>query len=228
MSVLAIIPARSGSKGLVDKNIKDLSGHPLMYYTIKAAIESEVFDEIMVSTDSTEYKRIAVQCGASVPFLRSAEMSADEASSWDTVEEVLKNYEKQEMYFDTVCLLQPTSPLRTAKDIQKAYGIYKTKSAKAVVAVCASKHPPISYGLLGEDGEMNHFSNRTFVGRRQDYKTYYRVNGAIYFVDVPTLREDHFIYKEGSYAYIMNESKSIDIDDEYDFRLAEFLMNDKE
>ena len=224
MAVLAIIPARSGSKGLKDKNIKDLAGHPLIHYSICAALESKVFDEVMVSTDSERYAEIAKECGASVPFLRSEEMSSDTATSWDMVEEVLTKYEEVGKHFDTVCLLQPTSPLRKAEDIISAYQIFKEKGAIAVVAVCEADHPPMSFGTIDSDGGLGHFINRDAVGRRQDYKTYYRINGAVYFVDVKSLREDHFIYKEKSYAYIMDRKRSIDIDNEFDFQMTEFLI----
>lgn len=122
MRNLAIIPARSGSKGLPDKNIMDLNGKPMMYYTIRAAIDSGCFEEIMVSTDSPKYAEIAVACGAKVPFLRSEAMSGDSAGSWDTVREVLSNYQKLGQTFDYVTLLQPTSPLRTAEDIRGQIG----------------------------------------------------------------------------------------------------------
>ncbi len=226
MSVLAIIPARSGSKGLKNKNIKELAGRPLMDYSIKAALDSQVFDEIMVSTDSQQYADIAKACGANVPFLRSAALSSDTATSWDMVEEVLDKYKGMGKYFDTICLLQPTSPLRGAADIQNAYRLYNDKKANAVVAVCQADHPPMSLGTIDDDGGLGHFIDRDAIGRRQDYKTYYRINGAIYFVDVKSLRADHYIYKENSYAYIMDADKSIDIDNEYDFRLAEFMLKE--
>ena len=121
MKNLAIIPARSGSKGLVDKNIKLLDGKPLIAYSIEAALQSGVFDMVMVSTDSEKYAEIAWNYGAQVPFLRSAETSSDTASSWDAVAEVIENYRKLGTVFDTFMLLQPTSPLRTAQNIREAY-----------------------------------------------------------------------------------------------------------
>ena len=120
MKNLAIIPARSGSKGLKDKNIKMLSGKPLMAYTIEAAIESKMFCKVMVSTDSGNYAEIAREYGAEVPFLRSNELSGDKAGSWEVVLEVLQQYQTVGEIFDTVCLLQPTSPLRDSADIIQA------------------------------------------------------------------------------------------------------------
>ena len=135
MNNIAIISARSGSKGLPDKNIKELSGKPLMAYSIEAAIQSECFDDVMVSTDSEKYAEIARMYGAEVPFMRSEVTSSDTASSWDVVEEVLQGYEKMGKIFDTICLLQPTSPMRTSGDIKAAYSLYKEKDAIAVLSM---------------------------------------------------------------------------------------------
>ena len=136
MSNIAIIPARSGSKGLKDKNIKELCGKPLFAYSIEAALKSSCFDEVMVSTDSEKYAEIARRYGASVPFLRSVSTSSDIASSWDMVDEVLAGYRDLGREFETFCLLQPTSPLRTAKDIIAAYKLYNDKASFSVVSVC--------------------------------------------------------------------------------------------
>ena len=135
MKNIAIIPARSGSKGLPDKNIKLLNGKPLLQYSVEAALASGCFDKVMVSTDSEKYAEIAREAGAEVPFLRSAYTSTDKASSWDMVEEVLDGYKKLGYTFDTFCLLQPTSPMRTAEDIAKAYAVMREKNAFAVVSI---------------------------------------------------------------------------------------------
>ena len=115
MKAIAIIPARSGSKGLKDKNIKLLNGKPLIYYTIKAALDSNCFDEVYVSTDSEKYRDIAIECGASVPFLRNTENAGDKSSSWDVVRECLAKYKEIGKDFDCFMLLQPTSPLKQSK-----------------------------------------------------------------------------------------------------------------
>ena len=157
MRNLAIIPARSGSKGVKDKNIKVLCGKPLMGYTIEAALESGMFDEVMVSTDSEVYAGIARRYGAQVPFLRSEATSTDTASSWDMVEEVLNGYRKLGKSFDTFCLLQPTSPLRNSEDIKNAYKMYEEKADLAVVSVCEAEHSPLWCGHLPENGEFIDF-----------------------------------------------------------------------
>lgn len=224
MKNIAIIPARSGSKGLKDKNIKDLCGKPLMAYSIEAACRSSQFDEVMVSTDSEEYAEVARKYGADVPFLRSEMTASDTASSWDMVEEVLQGYERMGREFDTFCLLQPTSPMRTIEDILAAYKLYQSKCAGAVVSLCELEHPLSWCGALGEDGSLNGFIRREQGKQRQVQKKYYRLNGAIYIVSVLEFRKDPFLYRENTYAYIMPRDRSVDIDTEFDFRFAEFLI----
>lgn len=223
MRNLAIIPARSGSKGLPDKNIRDFLGKPLMAHTIQAAAESGCFAEVMVSTDSDKYARIAKEWGASVPFLRSEATSTDQASSWDMVEEVLQNYEKMGQRFDTFCLLQPTSPLRTADDIREAYRIFESKASFAVVSVCEAEHSPLWCGHLPVNGEFKDFIDPEGMKQRQSGGKFYRLNGAVYIVDTARFREDRFLYKEGSFAYIMSQERSVDIDTAMDFAYAELI-----
>ena len=224
MNNLAIIPARSGSKGLVDKNIKLLNNKPLMAYSIESALKSNKFDEVMVSTDSEQYAKIARKFGAEVPFLRSKKNSNDLSSSWDVVKEVLDQYSKLGKKFDTVCLLQPTSPFRDENDIVNAYEIFDNKASVSVISVCEMEHTPLWSNVLPKDGSLNSFIDRNSSGRRQDYGTYYRLNGAIYIVAVEELYKDTFFYREGSYAYVMPVKKSVDIDSELDFMYADFLM----
>jgi len=223
MRCIAIIPARSGSKGLKDKNIKELCGKPLMAYSIIAANESGVFDEVMVSTDSEQYAETARQWGANVPFLRSAETSSDTASSWDMVKEVLNGYKRLGRQFDAFCLLQPTSPLRDADDIKKAYDMME-KARTAVVSVCEVDHSPLWCNQLPENLSMDGFIKRSDNKQRQAAGKYYRLNGSIYFVHIPSFYVDSYLYREGCFAYIMEREHSIDIDTMLDFRLAEMLM----
>lgn len=226
MKNLAVIPARSGSKGLKDKNIKELMGHPLIWYTINAALESQMFDEIMVSTDSDTYARIAKECGAAVPFLRSEEQSSDHASSWSVVKEVLENYDKMGRRFDTVMLLQPTSPLREAQDIVNAYQILLEKDANSVVGVCEMDHSPLWSNTLPEDKCLNGFIRDEVKNQvRQALQPYYRINGAIYLtrIDYSRLRFD--LYTQRGYAYQMDKKRSIDIDDELDFQIAQTIIS---
>ena len=224
MKNIAIIPARSGSKGLPDKNIKLLNGKPLMAYTILAAIDSNEFDEVMVSTDSPRYAQIAKEYGAKVPFLRSAETSSDSASSWDMVEEVLCKYRKLGKEFNSFCLLQPTSPLREADDIKAAYRLYREQADFAVVSVCEAEHSPLWCGHLPGNKEFIGFIDPGAMQQRQIGGKFYRLNGAIYIVNIDKFKEDKFLYQKGSYAYVMDQEKSIDIDNEWDFDIAEYCV----
>lgn len=224
MKNLAIIPARSGSKGLPDKNIRDLCGKPLMSYSIDAALKSECFDTVMLSTDSEKYAKIGREYGAEVPFLRSEAMSSDTADSWDVVGEVLEIYQDMGQEFDTFCLLQPTSPMRTAEDIRKAYDLFKSHASFGVISVCEAEHSPLWCGQLPDNCELANFLKQNHGNRRQDVGKYYRLNGAIYIANVKMFKKDRNFYKEGSYAYIMKQERSIDIDTELDFMVADALM----
>lgn len=224
MKNIAIIPARSGSKGLKDKNIRLLNGKPLMAYSVEAAIQSKLFAEIMVSTDSPYYANIAEKYGANVPFLRSEGNSSDSASSWDTVQEILSFYRNAGEEFDSFCLLQPTSPLRNEEDIINAYDIYKAKEAVAVISVCEVEHSPLWCGHLEENDSLNGFIPERNMMQRQAVRPFYRINGAIYIAGVNEFEKDRFLYREGSYAYVMSREKSVDIDCLGDFQYAEFLM----
>ncbi len=221
MNNLAIIPARSGSKGLKNKNIKELGGIPLLAHSVLAALKSGKFTHVMVSTDSELYADIALQYGAEVPFMREATSASDAASSWDVVKEVLSKYRERGVEFDTVTLLQPTSPLRTSEDICHAYDLYCEKNATSVVAVCEMEHSPLWSNTLPETLSMDGFLNNASNTQRQKLSTYYRINGSIYIVDVKHLLAGSNIYDSGSYAYIMPPERSIDIDTALDFMIAE-------
>ena len=224
MKRIAIIPARSGSKGVKDKNIREIAGKPLIAYTIEAALKSKIFDEVMVSTDSEKYAEIARKYGAKVPFLRSEKTATDQASSWDMVKEVLECYSDRGIEFDAFCLLQPTSPLRDANDIKAAYNIFQGKKAVAVVSVCEAEHSPLLFGTLDKNNSLNGFIKANNNVRRQDAGIFYRLNGAIYMVDIKEFYKECYLYREGSFAYVMDTKKSVDIDSEVDFEYAEFLL----
>lgn len=227
MRNIAVIPARSGSKGLKDKNIKLLQGKPLIAYTIEAAKNANLFDEIFVSTDSLEYAQIAREWGASVPFLRSDELSSDTASSVDVVKDAIINYQKIGEIFDTVALLQPTSPLRKPEDIINGYEIFEKNNAQAVVAVCEVDHSPLWCNTLPGDHSLENFLRQDLINvPRQSLPTYYRINGALYLINKDYLMSTNNIYSGKCYAVIMPKENSIDIDDAIDFKIAEaFIKN---
>ena len=225
MNNLAVITARSGSKGLKDKNIKLLGDRPLLAYSIEAAKESGMFDKVFVSTNSGQYAEISRQYGADVPFLRSEEIAGDHASSWDAVREALEQYEKLGQRFDTVTLLQPTSPLRSADDIVRGYQLFAEKEADYVIGVCRTEHSPLWCNTLPEDMCMDGFISKEIDSKpRQELPDYYRINGALYIVRVSALPDVDDMYHQGCYAYVMPPERSIDIDTAFDFKLAELFM----
>ncbi len=226
MGNIAIIPARSGSKGLKDKNIKDLSGKPLLAYTIEAAVKSGVFDCVHVSTDSEQYAALAREYGADVPFLRTQELSGDHASSWDAVRFVLEQYRLRGAEYEELTLLQPTSPLRTAENIRDARHLFEEKKAKAVIAVCETDHSPLCTDVIAKDGNMKGFVKKEYRDMpRQAMPVYYRVNGSIYMMKAACLDHIPELYDRDCYAYVMSREKSVDIDNEIDFCFAEILIN---
>lgn len=225
MRNIAIIPARSGSKGLKDKNIRLLNGKPVLAYTIEAALKSKCFDCVMVSTDSKKYAKIAREYGAVVPFLRSEKTSMDSASPWEVVKEVLERYEEMGETFDTFTLLQPTSPLRNEKDIRGCFKMLEEKKANAVVSMCELECSIHLVNRLPKSRSMKNFiSAKQYNKRRQDIEPYYRFNGAIYLSKVKSFKKNMNIYANKCYAYIMDRERSYDIDSEFDLKIVESII----
>lgn len=224
-TVLAIIPARSGSKGLKDKNIKELNGKPMISYTIEAAVRSGIFEDIIVSTDSQVYADISIDYGASVPFLRSNYLSSDTATSIDMIIHVIEEMNKIGKEYDYFMLLQPTSPLRTKDDIINAIELLFEKEANSVVSVCEAENSPLYMNTINEDLSIDGFLPKGIKTRRQELDKYYRLNGAIYLCKVEYFLKSKDFYNEKSYAYLMNKKNSIDVDDEVDFEFVKSLIS---
>lgn len=224
--MLAVIPARGGSKGVPNKNIKLLNGKPLIGYTIEAALQSEVFEKVIVSTDSEAIAEAANQYGAETPFLRPDELSGDEVSSDDVILHALEFYESKGQIFESVCKLQPTSPLRDYTHIRRAYEMFIQYNLDFLVSVCECEHSPQWSGMLGENDSLDSFiPDDVKRSCRQNMSKYYRLNGAIYMGKVIPYRDNKsFIGKNGR-AYIMKQRESIDIDSKLDFYLAECIIN---
>jgi len=226
-SFLAIIPARSGSKGITDKNIKEMNKKPLIVYTIDACIKSKIFDNIIVSTDSKKYAQIAESYGGSVPFLRPQNLSTDIASSNDVICHVLDEMKKAGKLYDYIVLLQPTSPLRNEKHILESVNKLLSNDANSIVSICEEDHSSNINIVLDSNMRLDFiFDDRKKV-RRQDMKKEYRINGAIYICKTNYFLKYKSFYGEKSYPYIMDKVSSIDIDDMYQFEFAQFIMNNK-
>lgn len=226
-SFLGIITARGGSKGLPGKNLRPLAGKPLLTWTMEAAKAAQCLDEIMVTTDSEEIARVAREFGVNVPFIRPAELATDEALSNDVVYHALKYYEDQlQRSLDYFILLQPTSPLRTAPDIDNAAAYLMEKQARAVISVSVEEHNPAMRGELPEDMSLHGFIKHELKNtRRQAMPTQYQINGAIYIGETQLFLQDRDLTPDvSSYAYEMEQRRSIDIDSQLDFDIAECLL----
>ncbi|MEN4045781.1 acylneuraminate cytidylyltransferase family protein [Sulfurimonas sp. NWX367] len=220
---LAIIPARGGSKRLPRKNVLDLAGKPLISWSIEAAKQSKYIDEVVVSSDDDEVLNIAKEQNASI-MKRPVKLATDTATTFEVVEHLIKNFEKQYTY---IILLQPTSPLRKSEDIDKAIEFLHTKNADAVISVCEMEHSPLWSNTLPKDKSMATFLHKEILNKRsQDLETYYRLNGSIYIIKVAKLLEKKsFFLKDNIYAYVMDQKKSIDIDTKLDLEIANYLLS---
>jgi len=223
--ILAIIPARSESKRLPKKNILDFCGRPLIWWSIKAGLGSSHIDTLIVSTDSKEIARTSLDYGAEVPFIRPRKLALDNSSSFDVVEHAVKYCrEKLGKDFDAVILLQPTSPLRTKKNIDEALELFFRKNANAVVSVCETECPLSWCGALPNDLSMKEFINKDKGKKKKNQKKQYRINGAIYICRTKVLLEEKsFVPQKKSFAYVMKREGSVDIDTKLDFVLAEAI-----
>lgn len=221
--VLAIIPARGGSKRLPRKNVLSLAGKPLIAWTIEAAINSQIFDEIVVSTDDKEIAETSTIYGAKVPFIRPVNLACDTAKSIDVIKHTLEWFQDNNIYFTDVVLLQPTSPLRNEEDIKCAYNLYNLRGASSVISVCEVDHPSAWANRLDESLSMDNFVKK-LEKRSQGLDREYRLNGAIYIWKVEKLLEQSSTIIMPSFASIMPRSRSIDIDEEIDFKIAQAIM----
>jgi CMP-N,N'-diacetyllegionaminic acid synthase len=220
--IIAIIPARGGSKRLPRKNILNLNGKPLIVWSIDAGLKSKYIDKVVVTSDDAEILNVSNNAGATV-INRPAQFASDTATTFDAIKHTITNMGR----YDYVILLQPTSPLRSEKHIDEAIEFLFLKQADAVVSVCEMDHNPLWSNTLPEDGNMNTFLGDEVKGKRsQDLEKYYRLNGAIYICKLEKLlKERSFFLKENIFAYRMKREDSIDIDEEIDFKLAEFIAN---
>ncbi|WP_448546802.1 acylneuraminate cytidylyltransferase family protein [Thalassotalea fusca] len=227
--ILAIVPARAGSKRLPGKNSKLLNGKPLIEWTLSAAQQSQYIDQVLVTTDCQEIASLSESLGAWVPFLRPAELSCDHATTVDVVKHCLSFVTEQGVNYDYVIVLQPTSPLRGVKDIDAAIELMFERGGDAVVSVCPCEHPPQWANKLDESLRMDDFLSKFLKenARSQDLPTYYRLNGAIYLVDTNRfLQESNFYLSDNIYAYVMSQNHSVDIDNLVEFKLAEIMMSE--
>jgi N-acylneuraminate cytidylyltransferase/CMP-N,N'-diacetyllegionaminic acid synthase len=223
--MIALIPARGGSKGLPGKNTKLLAGKPLIAYAIESALNSKYISKVYVSTDSEEIAEIARKFGAKVPFLRPSYLASDEALAVDTYLFMLDKWQESGEIVDSFIILQPTSPLRTSKNIDEAIELFHSKNASSVISYTEENHPISWHKYVNEDLTFSPIFEEEIVNRQQKRKTYYP-NGAIFVFKEGLIREKKY-YNENSFAYLMSRNNSVDIDTLEDFEYAEFLLTKK-
>lgn len=226
METLAIIPARGGSKGLPGKNIRPLAGTPLITYTIRAAQEAKSIDRIIVSTDDEDIATISREAGAEVPFLRPENLSGENATSIDACLHVLEQAKEMSGYHpDIVAFLQPTSPLRSAPDIDAAANFLIQSGADSVVGVKpVTEYPQWMRSMDDEQRLRPLFEDTPKPPPRQELEPFYLVNGAIYLSTTASLLKYKDFYGIDTRGYLMPEERSIDIDTLNDFQRAEELI----
>ncbi|GAD02758.1 cytidylyltransferase domain-containing protein [Agarivorans albus] len=224
--IVALIPARAGSKRLPGKNILDLAGKPLIAWTIEAALGCDEIDNVVVSSDSDIIRDVALSNGASVPFERPAKLASDSASTDDVLLHAIDELDLDSD--DILVLLQPTSPLRDNNDISEALQLIEG-DVKGVVSVCECEHSPMWCNTLPASQLMGGFIPKDIASKRsQDLPQYYRLNGAIYAYRVSYLKKNlGRVYSDAISAFVMENSKSIDIDDVDDFLFASFKLESR-
>ncbi len=225
MKILYLIPARGGSKGIPNKNIKPLAGKPLIEYSIETAFQvASNVDEICVTTDCRAIADVAERNGLEIPFMRPAELASDSASSEDVIRHALQFYENErKKTFDAVVLLQPTSPLRKIEDVNAMIDIFRRSDADMVVSVKQSSENPY-YTLFEEDEEGHLYQSKpgNFT-HRQDCPPVYAYNGSVYVINTSRFLSQGFGGLKVT-KYIMDDEHSVDIDNQLDWELTEIIF----
>lgn len=224
-TVLAVIPARGGSKRVPKKNIKPIGGRPLVAWTIEAAKKSRYIDRIIVSTDSNDIARVAEEWGAEVPFMRPKELATDISRSIDSIYHVMDSIDKT---YDYIVLLQPTSPLRNWSDIDKCLETCLRLEAPACISVNKfDKSLDYLYGI-SNTGRIFPFASIEFKSNTMEEKPHdvYIINGAVYIALWKWFREHGSFLSDDTVAYVMPQDRSLDIDTSWDFYLGELILRD--
>ena len=231
MSNIAIIPARGGSKRIPRKNIKFFLGKPIIAYSIEAAINSNLFDEVMVSTDDDEIASIALKYGAKVPFLRSQKNSDDFATTYDVIEETLLKYKEQGKNFDYACCIYSCAPLIQIASLQEAFVVLKNNSLDTVFPVVPFSFP-IQRALKLNNGKLSFFYPEFALTRSQDLEISYHDVGQFYFMNCEQVLKKKALLTDKTGTVVLDELLVQDIDNESDWMLAEFkykiqILNEK-
>lgn len=223
--ILALIPARGGSKGIKDKNIVPLLGKPLISYSIEAGKASKYIDTIVVSTDSQKIAEVAVLYGADIPFLRPKELALDTSKTIDAVIHAIDLINSKKPVYDVLILLQPTQPLRTSFDIDRAIETYFENDENDLASVSLVTDHPLLIRSISENGNLIPLLQKNSTCRRQDMPPYYRINGCIYINKIKELNYNTS-FNDNLVPYIMPQNHSIDIDCIDDLHIAEMYLRE--
>lgn len=224
LSVLALIPARGGSKGVPKKNIKSLRNKPLIAYSIEAGLSCPYVDAVVVTTDSEEIAEVSKSYGAEVPFMRPAELAADKSKTIDCVIHAIGALHELGREYDLLILLQPTSPLRTSSDISNALDCFIGHGLLGLCSVSLIEENPLLIRIIGEGGVVHPLIAQSSTMRRQDLPKYYRVDGSIYINKVESLRKSTSL-NDNPIGFVMPKGRSIDIDTFEDFIAADNALS---
>ena len=224
---LAIITARGGSKGIPRKNVKEIAGFPLITWTIKAAMESNLLNRIIVSTDDPEIAQISDMFGAEVPFLRPKHLSEDDSPHVGVIRHAVQWIEEHDKdLFDYIMLLQPTSPLRSALDIDNAISMIIDKDADAVISVTPCRDHPYLVKRIINNKLLDFITPQQGYLSRQNLPEGYSLNGAIYIIKTDVFRSCGTLQPENTLPYVMPLERSLDIDEPWDIYLADLILSD--
>ncbi len=222
--ILAIIPARGGSKGIPRKNIISVNGKPLIQYTIDVAKKSKYIDRIIVSTEDEEIADIALSSGAEVPFLRPKELAQDETKTIDVLVDVIKKLKLSGKEYDYSILLQPTQPLRQPFHIDESIERLIELNEDSLISISEVKEHPILMKTIDENGKLQNLLNSRSDIRRQDFSKIYKVNGAIYINKINEQFNKNTSLNDNKIAYIMDKKYDLDIDEPEDLLFLEFML----
>ncbi len=227
---LAIIPARGGSKGIPRKNVALVGGKPLLFWTVSEAQKSGSLDRLIISTEDEEIANLARAYGVEIPFLRPRKLARDETPGIEPIIHAARWLEEKEGYCPHYLMaLQPTSPLRSAADIEGAIRLAQEKSADAVVSVTsAHTHPYLAKRVLGNGRIEDLIRQEGGYSRRQEFPPAHMVNGAIYVVKRDVLLRRRTFYPNRTFAYIMPPERSIDVDDSWDLHMADLIIRERD
>ena len=227
MNTLVIIPARGGSKGIPHKNIKLLGGKPLIHYAIETARQLTMDENICVSTDDDEIIATVEQTGLKVPFKRPAHLATDTATSYDVIMHAIGFYEEQGKHYDALVLLQPTSPFRDVEDVRACIEKYSPDYEMVVSVKSASANPYYDCFEPDVHGYLQPSKGDGTISRRQDAPKVYEYNGAVYVINIESLKREsyNFFHKIGFVE--MSDIHSVDLDTMFDWRIAELMIQDQ-